>query len=64
MENFEEGSSAKQGMLNIRLEMRDMLLDIEKRNEAMLFKIGTQPATGCLRSSVLDVQVCLLLCLG
>ncbi|THH04935.1 hypothetical protein EW145_g5157 [Phellinidium pouzarii] len=48
-------TDGRQSMQSIRLLMRETLYDVERRNEAMLFRTGAQPTKGCLRSMVSDV---------
>lgn len=57
--DFSEGPSdeLQENLLNIKLYMLESLEDVEKRNEALLFRNGTQPAKGLLRSMVSDVLV-------
>ena len=47
----------RENLLDIQLYMFETLQDIEKRNEALLFRNGSQPAKGLLRSMVSDVLV-------
>ncbi|KAI5116750.1 hypothetical protein M0805_001608 [Coniferiporia weirii] len=47
----------KQGLQNLRRLMQETLYDVERRNEALLFRTGTQPTKGRLRSMVFDVML-------
>ncbi|KAL5506968.1 SRB8 [Sanghuangporus vaninii] len=50
-------SSESQARQNVRLLVDEVLLDVKRRNEALLFRTGAQPAKGYLRSMVSDVKL-------
>lgn len=52
----------KVGVEDYQAEIKAQFSDVERRNEALLFRsMQTQPSKGCLRSMVADVQVCPLM---
>ncbi|KAH8119597.1 hypothetical protein DFH11DRAFT_1501865 [Phellopilus nigrolimitatus] len=47
----------RQSVHSVKLLMHETLLDVERRNEALLFRTTTKPTKGCLRSKVSDVKL-------
>ena len=57
MSEVSNDAHTKLRLQNMRIAMSETLRDVERRNEALLFRTTNQPVKGCLRSMVFDVQV-------